>query len=133
MAGDSSIGFCWVIGTLQGEKADYILGLANHGIGYFMRNVRGKGKTIEVEAASRWLKVQGEIPEHLIRATSDQARKLDLMFAQRHSIKDEPEFGQRSFSNGSGNSNELVNIMQKSGMAAAYKEVLARKHNERQQ
>ena len=56
--------FDWCIGVFKGDQAGSILGLANEGVGYFIRKSTGSGKALEVEAAFRRAR-DSAVPDHL--------------------------------------------------------------------
>jgi hypothetical protein len=80
--------FEWCIGLYEGDKANYILSLANEGVGYFIRRTEGSGKGLRVEAAFR-RPLDSPTPDHLMVADPAASIKLDRLFAERHSIRDD--------------------------------------------
>jgi|SRR5579884_329894 len=77
----------WVIGVYKGDRAKSVRSHADAGIGYFIREERGKATSYEVEAAFR-RPIDGPRPDHLLLATEYQAEKLDEQYQQRHGLRD---------------------------------------------
>lgn len=83
---DKPMNFEWCIGVWNGEQAQSVAGLANEGIGYFVRTSSGSGKGMMVEAAFR-RPLNGPRPEHLKLADPTTSMKLDEMYARRHNFR----------------------------------------------
>jgi len=116
----------WVIGHYSGEQARSKKAHADIGIGYYVRSEQGKSAmNYHIEVAFRRI-IDGPRPEHLILAVGEQVKKLDRLYNQRHNINDVPEPNRNSSYN-SDNNSQLVTIMRKSGLKAAYANVLADK------
>src|SRR5579871_6729442 len=77
----------WVVGVYGGDRAKSVRSHADAGIGYFIREVRGKATNYEVEAAFR-RPIDGPRPDHLLLATDYQVEKLDEQYQQRHGLRD---------------------------------------------
>src|SRR5579871_2284128 len=77
----------WVVGVYKGDRAKSVRSHADAGIGYFIREVRGKATSYEVEAAFR-RPIDGPRPNHLLLATEYQAKEIDKLYQQRHGLKD---------------------------------------------
>ncbi len=74
----------WVIGLFTGERAKSVRAHADVGLGYFVRQESGRGADYSVEAAFRRV-CDTPLPEHLERATAQQAERLDALYQQRTS------------------------------------------------
>ena len=114
----------WAIGRYTGERAKYIKGLVDAGIGYFMRSETGK-MNYAIEAAFR-LPLDRPIPEHLQRADDVQAKKLDALYNQRHAVRDEAQNQALAGELGS----EIGSIIRSQGLRAYYAKMKKEKHTQ---
>lgn len=73
----------WVIGKYKGQRAQYIKGLADAGIGYFIREESGKGGSLEITAAFR-RPMDSPLPDHLLLANHFQVEKLNNLLLVRN-------------------------------------------------
>ncbi|GAC1501782.1 MAG: hypothetical protein NVS1B10_06160 [Candidatus Saccharimonadales bacterium] len=85
MGYNNSTSFIWCIGNYQGERAQSVVGLANEGIGYFIRSTTGTGKGISAEVAFRHPTDQ-ETPENVTVADVYTSMKLDNLLAKRNAL-----------------------------------------------
>lgn len=78
----------WVIGLATGEQAKHIEGLANEGVGYFVRRSEGKGASKTVEYA--FLRPADQpCPHHLRVADAFETKKLEERRVGRMGLKPE--------------------------------------------
>lgn len=73
----------WVVGVYKGERAKSIKLHAEKGVGYYIRSESGRGDTLEVEAAFRWVASNGPLPEYLLECDPFQVKKLEALRAKR--------------------------------------------------
>lgn len=77
----------WVIAVYTGDRAKSVKSHADNGIGYFVREERGKGVNYELEVAFR-RPIDGPRPDHLIAADVITSSKLDEKYQQRHGLQE---------------------------------------------
>ncbi len=73
----------WVMGKYEGDKAHYIIGLANDGLGYFIRSIEGAGKGMRAEVAFK--RPMDSLRHGALELAPPYAiPKLDELYARRH-------------------------------------------------
>lgn len=75
--------YTWVIGVFTGKAAESVKAHADSGIGYFIRDERGRGSRYEVEAAFRRAN-DSPIPSELTTCDWRQVDILEMKYARRH-------------------------------------------------
>ena len=78
--------YTWVIGVFTGERARSVKAHADSGIGYFIREERGRGVGYEVEAAFRRAN-DSPMPPELVECNNNQIDILERKYATRHGLK----------------------------------------------